>query len=503
MGRPNLLNSVKLVKPPSSVFDLSHDVKLSCNMGELVPVMNVDCIPGDRWEISQESLLRFAPLVSPMMHRCDVYFHSFFVPWRLLWPNFEMFITGGIDGSETPALPYVTLNATTYAASKLLDYLGLPDPSATTHQISAFHLAAYQFIFREYYRDQTLQASINDYLLSDGDNDSSLSFLNVLHNRCWEHDYFTSCLPFSQRGDAVGIPMGFDDVVVRINDSNDAQFTNLVPGGTNPVTVELGTPTGTSVPAGELYAETSDLIGDSTIRDLRRAQRLQEYLERMAVGGSRYIEQIYAMFGVHSSDKRLQRPEYITGSKSPVQVSEVLNTTGTDDLPQGNMAGHGVSVTNGYGGSYFCEEHGTIMCLMSVMPKTAYFQGIPRKFTKLSDKYQFFWNQFEHIGEQEVLNKEIYAPHATPNGVFGYSPRYTEYKSEFNRVSGDFRTSLLHWHMARDFTSSPDLNDEFVSSDPTRRVFAVTDESVDTLYVHVLNRVRARRLMSKYSTPHS
>ena len=243
-------------------------------------------------------------------------------------------------------------------------------------------------------------------------------------------------------------------------------------------------------------------VPPTSINELRRAFRLQEWLERNARGGTRYIEQILAHFGVKSSDARLQRPEYITGVKTPVVISEVLNTTGIDgELPQGNMAGHGVAVTTGKFGSYFCEEHGWIMGIMSVMPKTAYQQGIPKMFQKF-DNLDYYWPSFANIGEQEVKQSEIFAFTANDNNTFGYVPRYAEYKYMPSRVAGEFRTSLDYWHLGRKFDTQPTLNQTFIECDPsaTKRIFAV-EEGADTLYCHVLNKIQAIRPMPKFGTP--
>jgi hypothetical protein len=251
-----------------------------------------------------------------------------------------------------------------------------------------------------------------------------------------------------------------------------------------------------------MFAETDGLeLQPTTINDLRRAFRLQEWLEKNARGGTRYIENILTHFGVKSSDKRLQRPEYITGVKSPVVISEIVNTTGqTEGLPQGNLAGHGVSVSSGRSGSYFCEEHGYIIGIMSVMPKTAYQQGIPKTFLK-NDTLDYFWPSFAHIGEQPVTNNEIYAYTASAEDTFGYVPRYAEYKYMPSRVAGDFRTTLDYWHLGRKFATQPSLNSAFVNCDATKRIFAVDDPEGDSLYCHVLNKIKAVRPMPKFGTP--
>jgi len=243
-----------------------------------------------------------------------------------------------------------------------------------------------------------------------------------------------------------------------------------------------------------------------TINDLRKAEKLQEWLEKNARGGTRYKESILAHYGVNTSDKRLQRPEYITGLKTPVIISEVLNTTGdiqgTADTPQGTMTGHGVAVNSGGAGTYFCEEHGYIMGIMSIMPKTAYQQGIPKDFIKY-DYLDFGFPEFAHLGEQAIDLNEIaaYLQDPTPSEAWGYIPRYSEYKFMLNRVAGDFRTSLNYWHMGRIFAAAPGLDEAFIVSDPTTRIFSVTDPDVQHMWVQVLNHIKALRPLPKYGTP--
>lgn len=503
----NIFNSIKLNRPNRNTFDLSHDVKMSANMGDLIPVMCTECVPGDKFNIGAEAMVRFAPLVSPVMHRFNVTIHYFFVPNRLLWANWTKFITQTKISGVVPPFPTLTYNGVDY--TPLCDYLGLPPltDGSVERKVSALPFAAYQMIFRDYYRDQNL---INDPFsnsltpsdvppLTDGSNDGFYSRYTTLRKRAWEHDYFTSALPFAQKGDAVNLPIGeFNDVDVKIKSDNGRVLT----ASPSNVTLEDGAPNNPNIGAERMYAETSELEASSTtVNDLRRAFRLQEWLERNARAGTRYIENILAHFGVRSSDARLNRPEYITGIKTPIMVSEVLNTTGTEDLPQANMAGHGIAVVNGGTKSYFCEEHGYILGIMSVMPKTAYQQGIPKHFLKHTDPFQYFWPSFANIGEQEILQQELYANSANPNNVFGYTPRYAEYKYEINRVAGEFRTSLAHWHAGRIFASDPALNGTFVTSNPTDRIFAVTDEGTQKLYCHVFNKVWASRLMPKYGTP--
>lgn len=504
----NLFNSVKVFKPGSNMFDLSHDVKLSCNMGKLIPIMVMDCIPGDHVKIGCQALVRFAPLVAPIMHRVDVTMHYFFVPNRIVWPGWRDYITNTKVGGALPAFPYITLDGNSYNTSRLFDYMDLPKLTApNTAKVSAIPFAAYLKIYNEYYRDQNLITEQDDELV-DGDNTATLDV--TLRSRAWEHDYFTSCLPFAQKGDAVEIPIS-GQVSLKSTANVPGKIVNSV--GHTDLVGDVNTAASSFLQvdegAGNVHAvydpnNTLEVANaDTTINDLRRATALQRFLEKLARGGSRYIEVIRSMFGVNSSDKRLQRPEYITGVKQAVVISEVLNTTGTTEAPQGNMAGHGVAVVQGNYGSYFAEEHGYIIGIMSVLPRTAYQQGIPRHFSKITDPYEFFWPDFANIGEQEVKNKEIYADQDAANqeGTFGYNPRYSEYKFMPNRVCGDFRTTLDFWHMGRKFGSAPNLNQAFVEADPTTRVFAVDDPDVDHLWIQLLNEVYSRRPMPKFGTP--
>jgi hypothetical protein len=500
--KPNLFNSIQLYKPKKNVFDLSHDFKFSGDMGNLYPILVNECVPGDNYTISCEAMVRFAPMLAPIMHRVDVSMHYFFVPNRILWENWEKFI---VDSSvSAPVAPYMNLSGNDATTFKLADYLGIPtNPSGPTSvKINMLPFAAYQCIYNEYYRDQNLINAV-DYKLIDGDNASNYIDLLSLRKRAWEHDYFTASLPFAQKGNAVDIPIAGieNDIPVVFNTAVTAANqvdTNLGLVGINNINPAVG-----SGPVGALFAQTSTAdVQPGTINDLRRAMRLQEWLEKNARGGTRYVENILTHFGVKSSDARLQRPEYITGIKSPIVISEVLNTTGEQSgLPQANMAGHGIGVTSGKYGKYFCEEHGYIIGIMSVMPKTAYQQGIPRTFLK-KDALDYYWPSFANIGEQEVQKNELFAFTANGENTFGYVPRYAEYKYLPSRVAGEFKTNLDYWHLGRKFATEPSLNQQFIECDPasTKRIFAV-EEGADSLYCHVYNKIRAVRPMPKFGTP--
>ena len=355
----NLFNTIKLTNPKSNAFDLTHDVKLSLNMGELIPIMCTEAVPGDKFKISGEALVRLAPLISPMMHRLDVSIHYFFVPNRILWDNWEKWIVNK-DNNEGRPHPYILYNDV-ISDERLSDYLGLPKmTTGDPIKVNAFPYAAYQCIYNEYYRDQNLIPEV-DFKLIDGDNTNAFDFF-TMRKRAWEHDYFTSCLPWAQKGEAVDVPISGEvslkeDWASKIDMEFPPNFQSedgtIIGNGQYPIqTTQFGSQdpgismTGTSQYAAYDPKNTLEVKNsETTINDLRRAYRLQEWLEKNARAGTRYVENILAHFGVKSSDARLQRPEYITGIKSPVVISEVLSTSGSQELPQGNMAGHGSIVT--------------------------------------------------------------------------------------------------------------------------------------------------------------
>ena len=471
--------------PGMSVFDLSYVKLFTCDMGKLIPVMCDEVVPGDIFKIGNQSVIRMQPLVAPVLHEINAYVHYFFVPYRLLWDGWEDFITGGSDGANASTLP-LWWPALAQSEGSLWDYLGFPTGVVTTATSAPvmFPLNAYNLIFNEYYRDENLQAE---------------SPLNAtgLKTRNWEKDYFTSSLPWQQRGVAPALP---------ISGVTKAIWPNAVPSGSFAMQGSYIAPNYAPFNADTkalLQANTVDLSSATTfnVSDLRLAFQIQRWMERNARAGARYTESLQAHFGVSPRDERLQRPEYIGGSKSPVIVFEVLQTSSSDATsPQGNMAGHGVSASSTFCGKYRATEHGLIMGILSIMPRTMYQQGVDRQWLRRS-RYDFYFPEFANLSEQAILNCELYATtvESTNKAIFGYQGRYDEMRTKRNMVCGQMRSTFDYWHLGRIFSSQPALNESFIQCVPDKRIFAAPSEP--GFIVQFANLIKAWRPMPIQSDP--
>lgn len=508
-----LFNSVKANRPKLNKFDLGHERKMSCNMAELVPMFVQEVLPGDKFRVNTEIMMRLAPMLAPVMHRVNVWTHYFFVPNRLVWSEWEDFITGGREGTSAPVAPYINVkeaNKTEFLTGSLADYLGFPasdmDGGALTQEIpiSALPFRAYQLIYDEFYRDQNVQASIAVSKTSGLLSDAETTKVTTIRKRAWEKDYFTSALPFAQRGPDVLVPInGFGDTVVSALDGDPAPADRplgVLPASPGQLAFGDSFNPGVNTEAAQILVENTE----TTINDLRRSLSLQKWLERNARGGARYVEQLLMHFGVIADDARLQRPEYLGGGMQPVRISEVLQTSESGTDPLGTMAGHGVSVGSRNGFSSRFKEHGFVIGVMSVLPRTAYQQGVPKYLSRF-DKFDYAWPEFANIGEQEVKVGELwYDPQAAAGEVdetFGYQSRYADYKYSPSTVHGDFRTTLSFWHEGRIFDAKPVLNTTFISADPSYRIFAVDNPDEDHLWVQLYNKVDALRPLPYFGTP--
>lgn len=564
----NLFNSIPLLKPRKNAFKLSHNVKLTCEMGQLVPIFVQDVLPSDRFKLSVSNIVRFAPLLAPIMSEVDVFFHFFFVPNRIIWSEWETFMTGSKNGrklaeDQVPVPPRIVFDGSILNSAlkngqnwandghaplthgSLADYLGFQTfKSGITFNNGLYPLdelpfRAYYKIWSDWYRDENLIDDVlPDYIDNSGDrlitnaNLTDVENLMQLRRRCWKKDYFTSALPFAQKGDDVLIPGSSSDISFKSGMLPTAQYStsqgafsgSTVPVDASPVSIKKMPRSSNS---GNLVVGSSEdslfpntnifnidpkslneyLVGghasEGTIRELRRAFAAQKFFERRAVGGTRYIEQNYAFFGVRSSDGRLQRSEYLGGSKNPVVISQVLQTSeGTASSPLGTPAGNAVSAGGKYIFDRSFEEYGWIIGLMSIMPKPDYIQGIPKMFLR-RDIYDYYWPQFAKIGEQPIENQELYfSPTSNNNeGTFGYTPRYAEYRFRNNRVCGDFKDTLKFWTLARDFDAPQALNHSFVECNPSDRIFAVSDSAsadYNHLWCEIGLNVKSLRPLPKY-----
>lgn len=496
-----------------SKHSLSNYKLLTAKMGELVPCNLTEVLPGDTFQGHTSLLIRMAPMLAPVMHPVIARIHHWFVPTRLLWDQWENFITGGPDGKNTAIPPMATSPAGGYAEGSLLDYLGVPTKVPGIEH-SELPQRAYNMIWSEFYRDQDLQSPL-------------VGTESELRACAWEKDYFTSSRPHPQKGDTVTLPLTGDAKIT--GQAPISGMGSTITSGWNPSPINVNQTDGT---ASYSPWKTQDMVmdgsstdprpsiwadGDSTLSTLeadmsgvsavsidalREAFALQRYKEARSRYGSRYVEYLRYL-GVNPADSRLQRPEYLGGGKQTVSFSEVLRTGSgvpASSGPIGEMLGHGIAALKTRRYRKHFQEHGYVLTLMSVRPKTMYTNGLPRTYNRRT-KEDYWQKELQHIGQQEVLNQELFMnPAGTQDDeVFGYQDRYAEYRYQPSTIAGDFRDTLKYWHMARMFTQLPALNADFVECDTGGRNFA--SQTTDHLWVMANNSIQARRMVASNANP--
>lgn len=518
--------------------DLSHNFTFSASMGKLYPMFYEEVYPGDKFKVRDELLTKLAPLIAPVYAQMDVHTYYFFVPWRLCWKNWATFITGGKYGNGSltkDGAPVVKpfVNLTNPSSRSLAAYLRCaaqqkyPDGttySPGTYKVDAMPFRGVQLIWNEWFRDENLQDEV-EVSLEDG-LDTTVNTLEM-PRKAWERDRYTSALPWQQRGDPTFLPLDIEAPV--FSDRIGGPVTNLKFYNENGIALSgkysangMSTVIGTGNPAGVGYAFDvgsntyqnkknayvslqADLTKASavTVDQVRTAFQIQNFLYNSGRRGYRYVEQILSLFGVRAPDASLQRPEFIGGGRSPIRIGEVLQTSSTDtETPQGNRAGVAYGSSAKHGFTKFFNEYGFVIGFYCVLPRTQYQQGISPLMTR-ETMYDYLNPYLVHLSMNAVKNKELYVTgnSEVDEAPFGYQDRYDELRHRENYVAGDFLDSLNFWTMGRIFKTPPALNSEFVTSDPSKRIFAVTDDSVDPLWVTVNHTVYARRPMPKNGEP--
>jgi hypothetical protein len=466
---------------PRSSFDCQSTHKTTFDAGYLVPVYVDEVLPGDTFKLNMTAFARLATPLYPVMDNMILDSFFFFVPNRLIWSNWQKFM--GQQANPGDSISYVVPQQVSpaggYAVGSLQDYMGLPTvgqvAAGQTVSHCAFWPRAYNLIYNEWFRDENLQNSV---IVDTGDGPDTVSNYTLLR-RGKRKDYFTSALPWPQKGTSVALPLGTVAPIVSNNyEVNGAgrywPSASAAPSGASPFTWNTSG-------VGQLYADLSAATS-ATINQLRQSFQIQKLLERDARGGTRYTEIIRAHFGVISPDARLQRPEYIGGGSTPININPIAQTSGTNasgtTTPLGNLAAMGTALAHNHGFTQSFTEHGVILGLVSVRADLTYQQGLHRMWSR-STRYDFYFPAFATLGEQAILNKEIYVTgNSTDNNVFGYQERWAEYRYYPSRISSLFRSTasgtIDGWHLAQKFTSLPTLNSTFIQdTPPVSRVVAV------------------------------
>lgn len=530
------------VKIPRSFFNRSFSVKTAIKSGGLYPFAWSIMYPGDTFNVTTSLFGRLATPQVPFMDNLYLDTFYFAVPFRLVWEHFENFM-GEQSGPSDPKdssdylVPQANSGSDGYAVESIHDYFGIPiEVPNLAHSVLPFR--AYNLIWNDWFRAEYLQDEVP---VSVGDTDDEGVTYSIL-KRGKRHDYFTSALPWPQKGAGVELPLGVTADVVAKNPTVSLSVGNI---GTQYGNVNInsssnefhnlftssGPGTGSQVLKGTLSAFDADTLADNlsanltsatavTINSLRQAFAMQQFLERLAIGGSRYTEIVRSMFGVVSPDARLQRPEFLGSGSSRININPVQQTSATvsGGTPQGNLAAYGVVADTRHGFTYSATEHCIIIALVNFRSDLTYQRGLWREWS-YKTREEFYWPQFAHLGEQGILNKEIFAQGSgVTNGegvvdeqIWGYQERYAECRYAPSLITGKMRSkvkdsdewqSLDNWHLAQDFESLPALNSDFIEeAPPLDRVIAVQESQEPSLLLDIYVDFKCARPMPVYGTP--
>ncbi len=487
-----------------STFDRSHGYKTTFSAGKLIPCFVDEALPGDTFNLTAHIFGRLNTPIKPVMDNIFMDVHFFSVPIRLLWDNWKKFNGEQDNPSDSTdfTMPVITTPVGGYTEESVFDYMGVPTKVASLTDIRADFLRAQNLIWNEWYRDENLQNS----LTVNKDNGPDLDTDYGILDRGKRKDYFTSALPWAQKSDPVSIPLG--DKAFITQDTSGASAPSTIYNGTtlvslNASTSELYPNTGGGLSADLLYADLSSATS-ATINQLRESFQVQYLYELDARGGTRYTETIKTHFGVTSPDARLQRPEYLGGLTTSVNISPIAQTSETGVTAQGNLSAMGTFSSSKKGFVKSFTEHEVIIGFISARADLNYQQGLNRMWTR-ETRFDFYWPSLANLGEQAILNQEIYAQGTTADqDVFGYQERYAEYRYKPSMVTSQFRsnhtTPLDSWHLSQEFGSLPSLNAGFIIENPPMdRVVAVTNEP--DFMVDMFFDLKCARPMPTYSTP--
>jgi hypothetical protein len=485
-----------------SKHNLSNTAITTFDPGEFIPFNVIEIEPGASIQAKTESVLRCLPLLAPLMHEVEVMITHTFTPHRLIWDDFEDFITGGDDGLNASTFPTIDFSGSPVAVGDLANYLGLP--VGFNGSASALPFRAYAKFYNDHLIDEELQTELVIDTTSGADTTTSTTLKNVN----WAGSRFTKSQADEQLGTAINLPLGTRAPLLGLgtieNDFSTSQGTAYMGGATSktftsgePAVVAEEDPNNSGYP--NFYADLSNATG-ATINELREAIALQKFMEMRQIYGSTYEKLLQADFNISPQDHRLNNSEILARGRGFVKFSEVLATaeTGTT-VDVGDMKGHGIAAVRSNKFRKFFPEYGYLISYVAIRPKESYTQGVPKHYLK-STKEDFFNPLLQNMGNQQVIqNREVKYDHSTPGGTFSYEPIYNEYRSQPNTYSGDFDSTLNYWHMGRDLSGDPALNSSFITCSPTNRVFA--QSTTDNILGMFRNVVAKRSLVKKSLKP--